>query len=676
MWIRRFIWGFLLVFALPLAAQDGLNLPSALYVLTAEGHVDRYGLGAEGVRTVTPDSDFVIDFGLAPDGTWLAYRTDLALILYNIYTEERVQIDGALAGVPSLRGQGDTIAWSPTGDALAVTTLDGGRVYVNAEDDPMGNAPFEATSLTEGPFTQWVWSPDGRYLAGEVAEDIWWIYQRDSKQMILHSAITSSRGLAWYSPDKIVFAPAEGGLRLMDLAAANAQTVLLDDTWTYALPYMMPDGTVQVFGRQKDSEDVPEGYARLFGLPTDERRIDSLGDFALDLTDLSWAPGGELMVAFRGGALALVNPTTGEGFPLPVNGVAALTWGPEPLPTVEGLTLPAAGYFLAADENDTVQVWRLPPDGSAPVTVTSETEPVSSFALAPNNQMIAYSSGSRMLVQRLNGSAPVKLADLSSTDPAYPSFSPDSQRIAYGDGGIWMVPAGGGDVRQVIANDMTEGFERHFSRPRFAPNVEALLVQVERPEITVPGVVDDTSGELTEIAVEQQAQWLSDGRIALFGLTKGARPGGLSIAGLGTLTQPAPILPEILPVESLRELGTNRLRMVLPRQVVGPETLRVASLDVSSWRSGPGLHRRLYGRCPSLARWRVRCRIPLHRRPADLRQPEYGRTGGPGRTRRHPRFRLGWRLNIAPARGGVLWITAVTPAIGSQNLTSGNSLAT
>ena len=180
--------------------------------------------------------------------------------MYNIYSNERVQLDGALAGVPSLRGRGETVAWSPKGDALAVTTLDGGRVYLNSENDLLGNAPFEAVPLTEAAMLQFIWSPDGHYLAGEAENNIWWIYRREGQRMILHSAIPSSYGLAWYNNDEVVFAPGEGGLYLINLAQANAQTVLLDDTWTYQLPFMMPDGAIRVYGRQQELARCAGGF--------------------------------------------------------------------------------------------------------------------------------------------------------------------------------------------------------------------------------------------------------------------------------------------------------------------------------------------------------------------------------------------------------------------------------
>lgn len=586
---RGLIWIILLtaVLVMPTAAQDGLNLPTALYVLTAEGRVERYGLGIEGVRTVTPEDEFVIDFGVAPDDTWLAYRTESALMLRGIYSEESVQVDGALVGVPPVRGQGDTIAWSPAGDAFAVTNETGGRVYFNAESNPEAESLYTAVTLTEAPFIELLWSPDGRYLAAGADQNIWWLYRRENQTMVLTSAIPSSSGLTWYNDTSVVFAPAEGGLLLMDLGAANAQAVLLDDTWNYSYPYQRPDGTLLVFGRQKDDPAVPEGYARLVGLPAGEPRVDNLGEVAIDLTGLRWAPGGELMLALQGGALALVSPVNAQNFSLPLASVAAYTWGPPPMSQVDGLSLPAPAFFLAADNNGVTQVWRLPADGTRPEPITAEEDPITGFGVSDDGTRVAYAAGSRLMVQRLNGSAPVPVAELSGEIEAFPAFSPDGEQIAYTDNGIWVVPSSGGDPQQIVADDAAEGFARHFSQPQFAPNINALLVRVQREDINVPAVLDPNTGEVLEIAVEQNALWLRDGRIVLYGLAAGQRPGGLSIAGTGSLTQPAQFLPDILSIESVQEFSPNQLRLTLPERRVGPQVLRTASLDVTTGQLSP-----------------------------------------------------------------------------------------
>ena len=48
----------------PAAAQEALELPADLFVLLNDGRIQRYGVGASGVRTVTPEGAYIIDFGV------------------------------------------------------------------------------------------------------------------------------------------------------------------------------------------------------------------------------------------------------------------------------------------------------------------------------------------------------------------------------------------------------------------------------------------------------------------------------------------------------------------------------------------------------------------------------------------------------------------------------------
>jgi Tol biopolymer transport system component len=234
-------------------AQDGMDLPTPLYLLTNNGQVQRIGLGTEGISVVTPEDAFVVDFGVAPDGNWLAYRTEKGLYILNMYTQEAATIEEGTADIPPSRGRGDTLSWSPTGDMIVYTTAYGARVYTNTPTAP------SFADLREGVFVNVQWSPTGAYLAAEAEGNIWWVYRRENNALILTSAITSSIGLGWVSNSDIVFAPADGGLIRMNLAGGNAQTVLLDNSWRYSLPIIQPDGTLVVFGAQKTDTEVPEG---------------------------------------------------------------------------------------------------------------------------------------------------------------------------------------------------------------------------------------------------------------------------------------------------------------------------------------------------------------------------------------------------------------------------------
>ena len=138
--VRRigFLIAALLVLALstssliPIYAQDGLNLPADLYVLLNDGQIQRYGVGAAGVTNLTPPGLFIVDFGVDSLGERIAFRTESGLFVINVASGgEPQQIEGASADVPPYRGMGDTIAWSPNGDAIAYTTTYGARVYFN-----------------------------------------------------------------------------------------------------------------------------------------------------------------------------------------------------------------------------------------------------------------------------------------------------------------------------------------------------------------------------------------------------------------------------------------------------------------------------------------------------------------------------------------------------------------
>lgn len=325
-WTIPFLLVWCVVLAAPLSAQsDALNLPTDLYVLLNDGLVQRYGIGGRGIETVTPADAYVIDFAIAPDNQRIAYRTEAGLVLGDMAAQGAGPVVDTLAAFPPMRGTGASITWTPQGDAIAYTTPDGARIYYTS----IG----AFASISQANLVNLRWSPDGMYLLAEATHNIWWVYKREGSQLALRAAIPSSYGTAWVSATELVFAPGEGGLVSMDLNAANRQSPLLTSQAEYRLPVLAPDGRLMFFRRDKDDQTVPEGFGQLVALAPGSPDVQVRGETSIDLGGgLRWGPGARLMVAFEGGVLALFDPMTGQGFPLPISNAVAFDWGPYPPP--------------------------------------------------------------------------------------------------------------------------------------------------------------------------------------------------------------------------------------------------------------------------------------------------------------------------------------------------------
>lgn len=575
-----------LLLVLPVGAQDGLDLPTELYVLTNAGQVQQYGLGAAGVRVVTPDDEYVIDFAVAPDSNWIAYRSADGLKFYHIYTEASAIIEGKRAGLPPFRGRGETMAWSPQGDALVYTTDYGARAYFSASNSFL--------DLPQGAFEQVIWSPSGAFLAGGAENGIWWFYRREGSALTLTGALPSSQGIAWASGAEVIFAPADGGVFGLNLGAANQQTPLLDASAVYALPMMLADGRVGVFN-QESAESV-QGTLVAINLQT--LKSETLGQAAVELNGVRWAPGGQLMIALRGGVLALVGPANGAGFALPVADAVAYSWGPPPLKRVGGAALPAALTFLTADANDVQQVWRLPQDGSAPLPLTQAERDVTAYAVSGTGAALAYATGDTLWAQ--SDGAAAQLEQFSGRDIRHIAFHPDGRTIAFAvintsdapEGGVYLRDINSGAAVELLRNGPAgmAVFQPPFYHPlEFAPNVNALLARADAGDTTSLGILDlNTAGsELIALGEFDAGIWLRDGRVLAYGgdaqetLTV-INPADLTRREVGRIAAPERIL-------TLREVANGRVRLALGSTAAGPRALTIVDLDINAGTLTPPL---------------------------------------------------------------------------------------
>jgi WD40 repeat protein len=586
--MRRII--LMMLFALvclPLHAQDGLNLPAELYVLLNSGIVERYSIGAAGVQTVTPPDEFVLDFRVAPDNNWVAYRTLEGLYLRDMYAPDTVrQLEGVSASAPDLRGRGDTVAWSRGADALAYTTLAGGRVYF-----------FESNTFADLPNPNLVhlaWSPDGRYLAAQDSSFVWWIYQREGTGMVLASIITSGIGADWVSLTQMVFAPAEGGLIAMDMAAANEQTVLLDAADHYQLPFFASDNTLLVFKLIPDSTNI--GRLNQVTFSASGMTVAELTQVEIDLTGLRWSPDGKLLVVFQGGGLALVEPMSGVGFTLPIATASAYSWGMIAPQSVASLRLPEAGYFLAPGGGfgSAVQVWQMPRNDQMPETLTPASESITEYAVAPDGNQIAYVSAGTLWVYEVGADEEPRSIAETGTIPAEPAFSPDGNFLYY----IEAADATSTHIARAEIDKGTTGVfippvpQRTYFAPRPAGGVSALAVGWME-ENTRRGIAifdTNTNEQLYELLLDDTGafyrapDWLN-GTQLLFGgtIVRGGIPIiGLHVLDVNNLTEPAftvfPITTTFT-IHDVVQINRDTLRALIQTQTPGTVAIWDIPLD-------------------------------------------------------------------------------------------------
>lgn len=577
------LWLYLAIVA---RGQEPLRLPAPLYVLTNDGIVQQYRPGDAGMKAITPLNTFVLDFRLAPDDNWMAYRTLDGLWITNLYQDDSLRlIEGSSAGVPPIRGKGETIAWSGQADTVAYTTLAGIRVY----------------SLTNNSFTQidieniehLLWSPDGRYLAAENSENAWWIYRREDSSFNLTSVIPVTAGAAWVGLAEIVFAPPEGGLVLMNLGQANAQTQLLDSSTQYRLPFVESEEALLAFTMSKQSS---RGLlTRVFLNPQGATAV-PIGEAEIDVTDLRWSPQGNVLVGFQAGAVAVVNALSGEGVTLPLPTISAYGWGSVPPNEVALFPLPEDLFALAPDEDGVPQVWRIPQD-LLPYVMTQSKEPVTSYALSIPRDAVAYVAGGTLWWQDLTGNDAAKsLIRLTPPLAVGLAFGPDGS-VYYrdthgGKSGIWRIKPDQPDPDLFIED--TD--ERIYFQPRPASSVSALAVGWSETgagsgmsvydTTTRARLVDlllttetSTANRLATLAVYRVPQWLR-GTQMLFGGTitrNGAGYVGLHVMDINNTQEPPYVVFRIEQVVTIHDVvllpETSTVRLLLQFTTPGPITL-------------------------------------------------------------------------------------------------------
>ena len=154
-------------------------------------------------------------------------------------------------------------------------------------------------------------------------------------------------------------------------------------------------------------------------------------------------------------------------------------------------------------------------------------------ALSPDGKLLAYVSDRRgggtldLWVQQISGGKPIPLTD-GETSVLSPSFSPDGSQIVYGgffgEGGVYVVPALGGNARRLAERGMG---------PKFSPDGESVAYSVGYQNS--PGaiyIVSSRGGQPRRLELDIPwtvgPTWSPDGEYVLFAGSPDPVPGGRS----------------------------------------------------------------------------------------------------------------------------------------------------
>ncbi len=497
------------------AQSDGFDLPTDLYILLNEGIVQRYGLGAEGATTVTPEGDFVVDFAVAPDGNWIAYRTEEGITLAYMPNPDQIRVlleTVVTADFPPLRQGGQTMAWSNDGAQLAYTTASGVRVAFN-----LGTNNVVFTNILTSPARHLAWSTDGTYLAIEVENNIWWIYQQVDNTMNLVGALPSSYGTVWQDDSRLIFAPQEGGLLILDLGNLNTQYILRSAGQRYFLPTFRADDSLIAF--TSDDSDNPQANAvwTRMSVSGNVATIEEFSNSPTDIRGAMWGVGGESLIALRDDTMVLLVPNIGVVLPLPVGEVVAYGWGAERPPSAQGVVMSTQGFFRAPDIFGVIQVWQLPNDNTRPTPITTGEDDITGYAVNPQGSVLSFISQNQIWRVAIgeDGAEPIELTRRLPNLPQDLTFSPDESRLFFttegDDGGLWVVDSMGESAPELLLPNEDGANYRYV---RFAPNVNALMVAIIRPERPTQYLFYDPTAQATlNIGNYTVAGWLPDGTV-------------------------------------------------------------------------------------------------------------------------------------------------------------------
>jgi Tol biopolymer transport system component len=196
--------------------------PDGSLALAAEGHIYIARLDRPGLLRITSESQD--DLGSqAPGAQSLSWSPDGKRIAFTNGTVNLINANGTgLRRVGD--GCGDAVAWSPTGDQLAVACGRTTLYVVSLDGSNRRDLKSEGLARFDR-LNTFLWSPDGRSVAvdGQRTRD-WWLVQADASAA---TAPATGRSPSWSRDGRIAYACAAEGWQLcvLDLESGASRQI-------------------------------------------------------------------------------------------------------------------------------------------------------------------------------------------------------------------------------------------------------------------------------------------------------------------------------------------------------------------------------------------------------------------------------------------------------------------
>ncbi len=561
-------------------------LDADLYLLDETGQIWRQPLyGNEDVAaTIAPSEQVVLDFDIAPGGGWVLYRTAEFVGITSLDGRSgQVIAFEESASIPDEAGQ--TVAWASDASKMAFATAAGFQVYIPGKGAEFGPLVFDTPEAQVADFG---WSHNSDWLLVWRADRGAALYEI-GLNVSLYAELGQIAGYTWLSDGRLAFAPAEGGLALLDPTDLTSRIFMVPQDRLVTLPGESLNGALAFF-IHSDGYEGP-GFLHV-GNPQD-MSFSPVSAVPVQTANLQWNPSTTRLIGrdpnspFTTTVLVL-DPGTGSQatFEAAV-GIDSVVWGDRPPESVSGVNLPVDLYFLASQAG-IIQVWRLPASGDAPQAITSMSDDVVDYDISPDGTQLVYTSGGIVYRAVINTNDITQIAALDDeVINGTPSFSPNGRQIAYSNKGIWIYDLDTLEERQIVVSNIPENdtdfrLVQIYREPKWSPDGQWLVAEVGFYEgsdhallVTNPEIdADPIPLELFATNVK----WLPNGRLLAYSEGGSYSQPMLSLV-IPTAPNEQPGITRLLdvPVKDVQSLSDGMLAML---RVTGPFSLGPTSAQV------------------------------------------------------------------------------------------------